>query len=203
MTYPPKITVIAPHFRMIDDDKLTGTHSSRLVMLEAFAALTVTVDEQGHAQLHQQVEIDDVGDRSVHLLRRLTRPLTAETVLAGFRLDYVLASLMRVPRDSEREEEAKNALLRIKLALTQPPIDAWWLASKPFLILSTAAIQFGLPARWEEPVTTANPQLCRATLVARAQSMWAAIAADRMPVGNARRQTFADFDRWRTTAAQH
>lgn len=202
MDYPTKITVIAPHFRMIDDDKLTGTHSARLVMLEAFAALTVSVDEQGHAQFRQEVEVDDTGDRSVYLLRRLTEAFTAEMALAGFRLDHVLASLVRVPRDSENEAEARDALLRIKLALTQPPIDAWWLASKPFVVLTAAAIQFGLPARWEEPVTTANPRLCRATLAARAQSMWAAIVADRMPAGNPRRRTFADFDRWRTTAAQ-
>lgn len=202
MTYPRKITVIAPHFRMIDDDKLTGTHSARLVILEAFAALTVSVDDQGHAQFSQEVEVDDTGDRSVHLLRHLTEVFTADTVLAGFRLDHVLASLVRVPRDSEHEGKAKDALLRIKLALTQPPIDAWWLASKPFLVLNSAAIQFGLPARWEEPVTTGNPKLCRATLAARAQSMWAAVAADRIPAGNPRRRTFADFDRWRTSATQ-
>lgn len=202
LTYPSKITVIAPHFRMIDDDKLTGTHSGRLVILEAFAALTVTVDDQGHAQFHQQVEIDDAGDRSVHLLRRMTEALTTDTVLAGFRLNHVLASLVRVPRDSEHEAEAKDALLRIKLALTRSPIDAWWLASKPFVVLNAVAIQFELAARWEEPVTTANARLCRATLAARTQSMWAAIAADRIPAGDPRRRTFADFDRWRTTATQ-
>jgi len=202
MSYPPKITVIAPHFRMVDDPRGTGTHSARLVLLEAFAALTVLADDQGHVHFRQQVEIDDTGDQSVDLLRKLTRPLTAETVLVGFRLDHVLASLMRVPRDSEHEAEAKNALLRLKLALNQAPIDAWWLASKPFLVLNAAAIQFGLPARWEEPVTVANPPVCRATLAARAQSMWAAIVADRMPAGDPRRRTFADFDRWRTTATQ-
>lgn len=203
MSYPPRITVIAPHFRMIDDDRLTGSHSSRLVLLEAFAALTVTVDEQGRARFHQQVQLDESGDQSVDLLDRLAQPLTTTTVLAGLRLDHVLASLMRVPRDSEHEAEAGEAVERIKLALTKPPIDVWWLASKPFAVLNAAALQFGLPARWEEPVTTANPALCRATLAARAQSMWAAIAADRMPAGDARRRTFADFDRWRTTAAQN
>lgn len=202
MDYPPKITVIAPHFRMVDDAKLTGTHSARLVLLEAFATLTVLLDDRGRAHFRQQVEIDPTGDQSVHLLQKLTRPLNAETVLAGFRLDHVLASLVRVPRDSEHEAEAKNALLRMKLALSQPPIDGWWLASKPFLVLNAAAIQFGLPARWEEPVTVANTTTCRATLAARAQSMWAAIVADRMPAGDPRRRAFADFDRWRTTATQ-
>lgn len=200
MTYPSRTTVIAPHFRVVDDDNLTGTHSHRLVFLEAFAALTVAVDDEGHARFHQQVQVDTAGDRSVQLLRRLTRPLTCETVLAGFRLDQVLGSLVRVPRDSEQEALAKTALLRLQLSLAQPPIDTWWMSSHPLLFLTAVAVQYGLPAKWQTPITTYNPLLCRQTLAARAQTMWAAIAADRMPTGDERRRVFADFDRWRTAA---
>ena len=202
MTYPPRITVIAPHFRVVEDDKLTGTHSHRLVFLEAFAALTVATDDQGHVRFHQQVQVDTAGDRSVQLLRQLARPLTADTVLGGFRLDCVLASLVRVPRDSEHEELTKNALLRLQLSLAQPYIDTWWLSSQPLLFLNAVAVEYDLPAGWETPVSTSNPLQCRQTLAARAQCMWAAITADCMPAGDQRRRAFADFDQWRTTAAQ-
>lgn len=200
MIYPPRMTVIAPHIRCIDDESLTGTHG-RLIFLESFATLTVTLDDSGIACFEERVDLDTDGTRSVPLLCGMTDRIDGDTVLAGFRLDHVMASLMRVPRDSMHEAAGREALLKLKLGLIRAPIDAWWLDRKPLDFLNGVAAEHGLPAEWDQPVNPLNPALCRRRLSARASTLWAAIVANRLPAGDQRRRIFAQFDRWRTAAA--
>ncbi len=180
MSYPNHLTVISPMFGVIND-AVKGGHSSRLVYLLAFAVLIVTRDENGKLTFRQQIDIDPTQARSIPILEKLGEAIDPDTVLAGFRLDHVVGSLIRVPRDSEEEERGKRPLMQILLALGQEPIDAYWLDQGGGLdTLRQVDILYELGADWDEPGTTYIAAKLRQQLAARAQSIWLAIAVDRM-----------------------
>lgn len=184
MSYPHHMTVISPMFGVIHDP-VKGGHSSRLVYLLAFAVLIVTRDESGKLTFNPQIEVDPTQARSMPILEKLGAAMDPDTVLAGFRLDHVVASLIRVPRDSEEEERGKRPLMQILHALGQEPIDAYWFDQGGGLdTLRQVDILYELGAEWDEPGTTYNPARLREQLAARAQSVWLAIAVDRMEEGD-------------------
>jgi hypothetical protein len=128
--YPNHITVISPMFGVVQGP-VRGGHSQRLVYLHAYGLLIVTANEQGRLSFRELVEIDLTHWKPLPLLERLGAAIDPSTALAGFHLDDVIGSLIRVPRDSEEEERGKRPLMQILLALGQEPIDARWLDPTP------------------------------------------------------------------------
>ena len=195
MQYPDKLTIIVPQFLMVIDQNKRA-FSERLVFLSAFAMLHAERQDDNHVVFRERVELDPVGDQSIDLLAKLGDELEPDTTLAGRRLDRQIASIVRLPRDSDREEEGKAPLMRLALALGNQPIDVGWFdraSGLPTLI--NAAARHGLPAQWQ------GQQLVRLAidaqlLGARARSVWAAIADRLFEKGEARRKAFASFDRF-------
>lgn len=184
MSYPDHITVFSPMFGVVRNHA-EGGHSPRLVHLLAYALLIVTVGEQGKLTFKQLVEVDPTQSRSMPILEKLGAAIDPDTVLAGFRLDDVIGSLIRVPRDSEEEERGKRPLMQILLALGQEPIDARWLDQEGGLgTLREVDILYALGAEWDEPGTRYNPARLRQQLAARAQAIWLGILVDRMEDGD-------------------
>lgn len=195
--YPDKICIVAPQFRVIPEPFPAESHSTRAVFLEGWAALIVHRSPAGALTFRQEVEIDRSGDRSVQLLQRLGSLLNDQTCLAGLDLGSMLASLVRVPRDSAYESDGRKPLERLKLALFSEPIDCMWLDDQLGLeTLRTVALTADLPAEWDEPCCLGNPARLERQLAARTRAMWLAIAEDRIPAGQERWQALADFAAW-------
>jgi len=180
MSYPNHLTVVSPLFA-VANDPVKGGHGRRLVYLIAFAVLIVSRDDNGKLNFRQQVEVDPTHSRSLPILEKLGELIDPDTVLAGFRLDHVVGSLIRVPRDSEEEDLGKRPLMQILLALGQEPIDAYWLDQSGGLdTLRQVDLLYELGAEWDQPGTTYNPARLRQQLAGRTHSAWLAIAVDRM-----------------------
>lgn len=195
MQYPSKLTILAPQFRVVVDDNKRA-FSNRLVFLPAFAMLHAIRHDNGHIAFRERVEIDPTGDRSIDLLTQIGRELDADTTLGGWRLDHQVTSLIRLPRDSDRESEGKAPLMRFGLAFASQPIDvAWFDREGGVRTLVTAAARHGLAAQWREQ-QPGNPAIVRQRLSARARSVWAAIADKLLEQGEARRKAFACFDQF-------
>jgi hypothetical protein len=193
MRYPPKLTVVVPQFRVVVDENKRA-YSNRLVFLPAFAALHVIRQADGRLAFHERVEIDPIGDRTIDLLTLLGDEIDPEATLAGWRLDRQLASFVRLPRDTDRDDEGKAPLMRFWLALTNRPIDVGWYdrtGGLPTLIRT--ALRHGLPAEWGSG-PSANPAMLRRLLRARVRAVWAAIADKLLEEGEARRKAFTSFE---------
>jgi len=174
------MTVVSPMFGIVQDPA-NGGHSRRLVYLRGCAVLVVTRDPDGRLSFRQRVEVDLTHTQSLCILEHLGNSIDPDTVLAGFRLDYVMGSLIRVPRDSDEEERGKRPLSQVLLALGQEPIDAYWLDQSGGLdTLRQVDILYELEANWDEPGMSLNPARLRQQLYGRAQSCWLAIAVDQM-----------------------
>lgn len=196
-TYPDKLCIIAPQFRIVTEPFPAESHGTRAVFLEAWAVLIVHRQIDGSLTFRQVVEIDHFGDRSVELMRRLGYLLDGETSLGGLDLGSMLASFVRVPRGSAYEADGKEPLERLKLALFSDPVDCMWLDNELGLpTLRTVATTADLPAEWDEPCCRGNPARLQRQLAARARAMWLAIAEDRIPAGQQRWQAIADFAAW-------
>ncbi|MEJ7776845.1 MAG: hypothetical protein WKF52_05565 [Sphingomicrobium sp.] len=200
MEYPSKLTILAPQFRVaVDDNK--RAFSNRLVFLPAFAVLHAVRDDKGHIAFHERVELDPTGNRSIDLLIQIASELDADATLGGWRLDRQVASLNRLPRDSERECEGKAPLMRFGLALAHRPIDVAWFDREGGLpTLVAAAARHGLAAQWRDQ-RSMNPAIVRQRLSARARSVWATIADKLLEQGEARRKAFACFDQFNSKAS--
>lgn len=184
MPYPIHMTVVSPMFGIVQDSA-DGGHSRRLVYLTACAVLIISRDPEGRLSFRQHVEVDLTHTQSLSILEHLGNHINSDTVLAGFRLDYVMASLIRVPRDSDEEERGKRPLSQILLALGQEPIDAYWLDQGGGLdTLRQVDMLYELGADWDEPGMTLNAARLRQQLYGRAQSCWLAIAVDQMEEAN-------------------
>lgn len=180
MLYPTHMTVVSPMFGIVQDPAIGG-HSRRLIYLFGFAVLVVTRDPDGKLNFRQQVQVDLNYTQSLSVLEHLGNSIGRDTVLAGFRLDHVMASLIRVPRDSDEEERGKRPLSQVLLALGQEPIDAYWLDQGGGLdTLRQVDILYELQADWDEPGMTLNPARLRQQLNGRAHSCWLAIVVDQM-----------------------
>lgn len=199
MQYPDTVTVIVPEFRVVIDNN-PRAFSDRLVFLPAYAVLHASRHDDGHIAFRERIEVDPTGDRTITLLANLAGELESDTTLVGLGLDRQVASLVRLPRDSDREDEAKAPLMRIGLALGNPPIDvAWFDQDGGLRTLTDVAARYGLPADWTDQ-HSGNPAVVRQRLSARARSIWAAVADKLLEKGEARRKAFASFDQFISTS---
>jgi hypothetical protein len=186
MSYPSKISVILPIFARTPatDRKAYGRN---YVYLRAYGLLNVARADDGTFSFHHDVQIDPVGNQSISLLTKLCAQLELDTCLAGWKLDEAVAGLIRVPRDSDGESQAKEPLMRLLLALSAEPIDVSWLSPRNGMdLLEAIASDLSLPAEWDVVPALANPVRVRQQLAARVQTIWFAIAEDRMNLSDAR-----------------
>jgi len=196
MQYPNDLTVIVPQFRMVTDLNKRA-FSDRLVFLSAFAVLRAVRGDDNNITFRQRIEIDPDGNRTMDLLCQFGDELQPGTTIGGWRLDRQVASFIRLPRDSDREDEGKAPLMRLSLALVSKPIDVGWFDQHGGLpTVSTAASLHGLPAEWRNQSN--NPALVGQRLAARARSIWASIGEKLLEQGEARRKAFANFDQFNT-----
>ena len=88
---------------------------------------------------------------------------------------------------AERLIDAREPLMRLLMALGQEPIDVSWLSSANGIdVLDTIASDLSLTAEWDQLPATFNPVRLRQQLAGRVQSIWLAIANDRMSRSEAR-----------------
>ena len=198
MKYPDILTIFVPQFLMVIDHN-ERAYSNRTIYLRAFSLLHAVRRDDDRIDFGEQVEIDSVGDQSIDLLTKLGNELEPDATLAGWRLDLQISSLIRVPRDAEREAEGEAPLQRLSLTLGNRPIDVGWFDRSGGLstLIHTAAT-FRLPAEWQ------NRQPARAAIdaqlmAARARTVWLAIADKVFEQGEARRKAFASFDKFMST----
>lgn len=193
MNYPNKLTVIVPSFSVVTDTKDQRSFSQRLLFMTAFAVLHADRHDDGRIAFSERIELDPIGNGSIDLLTKLGNELDPEATLAGWRLDYGIGSLVRVPRDSMREAEGKTPLLQLSSILANEPIDVAWFDQQGGLpTLLQIAARYSLAAEWDQPVSS-NPAILRQRLSARVRTIWAAVAEVRMPLGDDRRKAFASF----------
>lgn len=198
MDYPHKLSILVPAFALVNDAMDTRNFSQRLVFMRAFAVLHAVRASDGRIAFGERVELDPAGDQSIDLLMKLGDELGADATLAGWRLDHIIGSLIRLPRDSEREAEGKMPLMRLKLALGSEPVDAAWFDDHGGMpTLRQVAARHALEADWDEGLT-ANPALLRRRLSARARTIWAAIGERLLTAGDERRKAFASFDHFQS-----
>jgi len=196
MIYPKNLTIIVPAFAVVNDPGDKRNFSQRLVFISAFAILHASRGTDGRISFRERVECDPSGNRTIDLLKQLGEELEPDTTLAGWRLDYIVGSLIRLPRDSEREDEGKTPLLQLQIALAQEPLDvAWFDSGGGLLTLRQVAARHGLRAEWDKAASS-NPILTGDRLSARARTIWAAIAEKMLEQGDARRKAFASFDQF-------
>lgn len=195
MHYPAKLTILVPQFRLVVDDNKRA-YSDRLMFLSAFALLHAIKSDDGDITFRERVEIDPTGDGSIDLLTHIGSELNSDTALGGWRLDRQIACFIRLPRDSDRENEGRSPLMQFGQALACQPIDvAWFDRDGGLRTLMAAAARHGLAAQWRQP-PTGNAAIVRHRQSARARSVWAAIADELLEQGEDRRKAFASFDRF-------
>ena len=191
MIYPKSLTIIMPVFSIVDDPGEKRNFSRRLVFMSAFAVLHANHGTDGRITFRERIEFDPTGDRTIDLLKQLGDELEPDATLAGWHLDQIVGSLVRLPRDSEREAEARTPLMQLQSALHTEPFDvAWFDNGGGLLTLRQVAARHGLEAQWDTR-TGSNPILIRRRLSARARTIWAAIADRMLEQGDARRKAFA------------
>ena len=196
MIYPKNLTIIAPAFAVVTDPGDKRNFSQRLVFMSAFAILHAKQGTDGRITFRERVEFDRSGKRTIDLLKQLGDELEPDTTLAGWRLDLMVGSLIRLPRDSEREAEGKAPLVQLQFALCAEPVDVGWFDNSGGLpTLRQAAARHALEADWDNSACS-NPTLTRRRLSARARTIWAAIADLQLEQGDARRKAFASFDQF-------
>ncbi|MCY7281509.1 MAG: hypothetical protein LH610_11575 [Sphingomonas bacterium] len=196
MIYPKNLTIIVPAFAVVTDPGDNRNFSQRLVFMSAFAILHANQGPDGRITFRERIEFDRTGDQSIDLFKQLGDELEPDTTLAGWRLDFIVGSLIRLPRDSEREAQGKTPLMKLQFALGAEPVDVGWFDNSGGLpTLRQAAARHALAAEWDKTACS-NPTLTRQRLSARARTIWAAIADKSLETGDARRKAFASFDQF-------
>lgn len=183
MTYPDKLCVIVPHIQSLCAPFSIRSERRPLVFLRAFAALMVHRSPDGRLSFAAHYRHDEVGNASVDLLIEACDLFyDHEVAIAAWRLGEVAAMLNQVPLGSDREIPGKVATLHVRDAILRQPIDAALLdASGGKATLTRVALANDLCAEWDKPAAVCNPVRLRRQLVARAESMWLAIAKTRLP----------------------
>jgi hypothetical protein len=134
------------------------------------------------------------------VLDALTSHLDPDDSLAGYRLDRIIASLIRVPDGEPREESALPSLQRLQAALANDVRDAEWYDRVGSHSLEQLASDYALPADWHGPNRQLNPCVLERALSAKAQSVWLLIAHEWLSAEDLRR-AMADYDHWRTLSS--
>lgn len=200
--YPFDLTIIDCDFRKVTVDN-ADQFSRHLIYLRGFALLRVRRSETGKFEFYEVIATDlaETGDVSLDLLTSLAEQVDPVTTIGGWQLARLVASLVRLPRDSEREQDGIHPLMRFTSALTQQPLDARWLApGKATIPLHQIAVSRGYSvASWadgERDTIQIIPALVEHRLSHRVRSIWVAFAQSLMAVGDDRRRAFAAFDQW-------
>lgn len=200
--YPTDLTVIDCDFRKVTVNN-ADQFSRHLVYLRGFALLRARQSETGNLEFNEAIATDlaETGDVSLDLLTNLAEQVDPDSAIGGWQLARLVASLVRLPRDSEREQDGIRPLMRFTAALAQQPLDARWLATgKATIPLHQIAVSRGYSAAdWgerEKDALQLNPALVERRLSHRVRSIWVAFAQSLMAVGDDRRRAFAAFDQW-------
>jgi len=195
--YPAKMAIIVPNF-LIADANACATHKPYFVYIDAFAVLKV--ERQGRGFRFNEVRhVSDFQSAtdSVGVLDALTSHLDPDDSLIGYRLDRIIAALIRVPDGEPRDKDALPSLQRLKAALANDVKDAEWYDHVGSHSLEQLASDYALPADWHGPNRQLNPCVLERELSAKAQSVWLLIAHEWLSAEDLRR-AMADYDHWRT-----
>ncbi|WP_333567620.1 hypothetical protein [Sphingorhabdus sp.] len=198
--YPAKMAIIAPNF-VIADAKACAPDRPYFVYIDAFAVLKVERQGRGF-RFSEARHVSDLqsGTDSVGVLDALTSQLDPDDSLAGYRLDRIVAGLIRVPDGEPRDEDALPSLQRLKAALANDIRDAEWYDRVGSHSLEQLASDYALPADWHSPNRQLNPCVLERELSAKAQSVWLLIAHEWLSAEDLRR-AMADYDHWRTLSS--
>ena len=195
--YPAKMAIIAPNF-VIADANACATHVPYFVYIDAFAVLKVERQGRGF-RFSEARHVSDLqsGTDSVGVLDALTSHLDPDDSLAGYRLDRIIAGLIRVPDGEPRDKDALPSLQRLQAALANDVKDAEWYDHVGAHSLEQLASDYALPADWHRPDRQLNPCVLERELSAKVQSVWLLIAHEWLCAEDLRR-AIADYDQWRT-----
>jgi hypothetical protein len=198
--YPAKMAIIVPNF-VIADANACATHMPYFVYIDAFAVLKVERQGRGFrfSEARHVSDLQSATD-SVGVLDALTSHLDPDDSLAGYRLDRIIAALVRVPDGEPRDESAKPSLLRLRAALANDVRDAEWYDRVGSHSLEQLASDYALPADWHDLNRQLNPCVLERALSAKAQSVWLLIAHEWLSAEDLRR-AMADYDHWRTLSS--
>ncbi len=196
--YPAKMAVVIADFVSIDGDGQSGD-PSRFVFLNAFSILKI--ERRGRGFHFDEIRrIDESGNAGAELLLALADEIDHETSLAGYRIDELVGSLVRVPCGDLRDAECKPALLKLKAMLGNEVQDAFWYDQERHRSLEDLASDYDLPAEWHRHGRQVSPHMLERELSAKAQSVWLSIANELLTTDELRRAN-ADYDQWRTSSA--
>jgi hypothetical protein len=171
------------------------------VYIDAFAVLKVERQGRGF-RFSEARHVSDlqVQTDSVGVLDALTSQLDPDDSLAGYRLDRIIAALIRVPDGDPRDKDALPSLQRLQAALANDVKDAEWYDHVGSHSLEQLASDYALPADWHGPNRQLNPCVLERALSAKAQSVWLLIAHEWLSAEDLRR-AMADYDHWRTLSS--
>ena len=198
--YPAKMAIIIPNF-VIADANACAPDTPYFVYIGAFAVLKVERQGRGF-QFSEARHVRDLqaGTDSVGVLDALTSHLDPDDSLVGYRLDRIIAGLIRVPDGELRDEDALPSLRRLQAALANDVKDAEWYDHVGSHSLEQLASDYALPADWHGPDRQLNPCVLERELSAKAQSIWLLIAHEWLSAEDLRR-AMADYDHWRTLSS--
>lgn len=196
--YPAKMAVVICDFVVATGDQ-QSCDPSRFVFLNAFSMLKIERIGRGF-RFEEIRQLDETGTGGVDLLISLTAEIDDDTSLAGYRLDRMVGSLVRVPCGDACDASCKPGLLKLQAALANDVQDAFWYDRDRHRSLENLASDYDLPAEWHRTTRQGNPNMLERELSAKAQSVWLSIAHELLPMDELRRAT-ADYDQWRTANA--
>lgn len=146
--YPSKMAIIAPNFVFARAD--TGeANMPLLVFIDGFAVLKV--ERQGRGFRFEEarfVSEFEAPTDCVGVLDALTSHIDPDDSLIGYRLDSIIAALIRIPDGDLRDEDALPALRRLRAALENDIKDAIWYDHIGPRSLEQLASDYALPAEW-------------------------------------------------------
>jgi len=195
--YPAKMAIIVPNF-VIANANACATHMPYFVYIDAFAVLKVERQGRGFrfSEARHVSDLQSATD-SVGVLDALTSHLDPDDSLIGYRLDRIIAALIRVPDGEPRDKDALPSLQRLQAALANDVKDAEWYDHVGSHSLEQLASDYALPANWHGPNRQLNPCVLERELSAKAQCVWLLIAHEWLSAEDLRR-AMADYDHWRT-----
>lgn len=198
--YPAKMAIIAPNF-VVAVANTNAPDTPYLVYIDAFAVLKVERQGRGF-RFSEARHVSDfqAGTDSVGVLEDITSHFDPDDSLVGYRIDLIIAGLIRVPDGEPRDKDALPSLQRLQAALANDVKDAEWYDRVGAHSLQQLASDYSLPANWHGPDRQLNPCVLERELSAKAQSIWLLIAHEWLSAEDLRR-AMADYDHWRTLSS--